>query len=116
MSRLDPFRRRALQALCACAAVLLGACGSDSPVEVGAGLLPAEPVTTFEVVLEADQFLALDSAFALYNQPADAGFAMIAADYAGVLDAHALNRFSIVRTITVRDTLANSVRIDSLPR
>ena len=116
MSLLDPFRRGALRALCACAAVLLGACGSDSPVEVGAGLLPAEPVTTFEVVLEADQFLALDSAFALYNQPADAGFAMIAADYAGVLDAHALNRFSIVRTITVRDTLANSVRIDSLPR
>lgn len=108
--------RHALRTLASSALALLAACGNDSPVEVGEGLLPGEPVGTFEVVLEADRFLALDSAFALYHTPADASFAIIAENYQGALNAHVLRRFSIVRTISVRDTLTNTVRLDTLPR
>ncbi len=107
------------RALPACAGVALAlataACGNDSPVAVGEQLLPGDPVTSFEVVLEADQFLALDSAFALFTNTAQSSFTMVANDFESALDARALARFSIPNTITVIDS-AGSSAIDTLPR
>lgn len=97
------------------AAAVLAACGNDSPVELGEQLLPGEPVTSFEVVLDAEQFLALDSAFALYTNPSQANHAIVANDFEGTLDARALARFTIVRTITVRDTAGSGTVVDTLP-
>lgn len=103
--------------LCAAAAMLVAsaACGNDSPVAIGEQLLPGQPVTSFEVVLEADQFLALDSAYALFTTPSQASFVIVAQDFDGALDAHALASFSIVKTITVRDTAGTGTVIDTLP-
>ena len=98
--------------------VLLGsaACGTESPVEIGEQLLPGQPVASFEVVLDTDQFLVLDSAFSLYSEPYQAGGQFVAADFDGVLDARALARFNpIPSTINVRDTVSNTTVTDSTP-
>jgi hypothetical protein len=97
-------------------ALLAAACGNDAPLSVGDELLPSQPVTSWEVVLDADEYLALDSAFAIYDTPAGAGFLLVAEDFEATLDAHVLARFSILRTITVRDTVTNGSVIDTLPR
>ncbi|MGH7444827.1 MAG: hypothetical protein ACREKM_08130, partial [Longimicrobiales bacterium] len=108
--------RRSLPVLAAAATLLASAaCGNDSPVALGEQLLPGQPVTSFEVVLDAEQFLALDSAFALFTTPSQASYTIVANDFAGTLDAHALATFSIVKTITVRDTAGTGTVIDTLP-
>lgn len=108
--------RRAFFRVLPLALLAAAACGTESPVEVGEQLLPDEPVTSFEVVLDADRFLVLDSAFALFRLPYQAQFVIVAEDFEGVLDAHALARFqTLPRSITVRDTVGTGTVSDTLP-
>lgn len=69
------------------------ACTEEGPTEVGGGLVTGGELRTFEVVLEAAQFLVLDTAFAGYNVPVGSGYQVVANNFDGVLDAHALTRF-----------------------
>jgi hypothetical protein len=102
-------RTRALVALLA---PLLGACGDESPTEAGGPLLPGE-IRTFEVILEPGRYLLADSAFAGYGVVADADYLVVANDFDGVVDAHALARFGIPRSISVVDSLGVQ-RTDSM--
>lgn len=103
--------------LVAGAVLLSAACGNDAPLSVGDELLPNQPITSYEVILEAEEFLALDSAFAIYDAGQPVGFAIIANSFESVLDANVLARFLILKTITVRDTLVTgSTIVDTLPR
>lgn len=108
--------KRALALLASLALLGSAACETESPVGIGEELLPGQPVTSFEVVLGAGQFLVLDSAFALYNRPYQAGAQYVAEDFDGVLDARALSRFApLPRSITVIDSASNTSATDTLP-
>jgi len=95
-------------------AFALGACGQENPTDVGGPLLPGG-VTTFTVTLDADRFLLSDSAFTGYTRPQEAPFFVIAEDFQGAFDAHAVARLFMPRTITVFDASGLS-RVDSMPR
>jgi hypothetical protein len=88
-----------------CAALAVGACGEETPTGVGAGLLPADAIQTFEVVLGPDRYLVWDTAFGQYSATADAPFAVIAHQYQGALDSRLLIRYGIPAQIIVVDTL-----------
>jgi hypothetical protein len=91
------------------------ACGEEAPTEVGAGLLPPDAVRTFEIILEPHEYMVFDTAFGLYSEPEDANFLVVANQFDGALQSHALARFSLPRFIGVLDTLGAS-QVDSLPR
>jgi hypothetical protein len=95
--------------------LVLSACGDEGPTEIGAGLLPANPIRTFEVVLGPERYLVFDTAFGLYSEPQDAAFLILADRFEGVLDAHGLARFNIPTAISVVDTLGIA-RLDTMPR
>lgn len=87
------------------AAVVLAGCADEDPTGVGGSLIPGGAVRTIEYVLDADQFLAHDTAFAGLVDPAGVGFLMVARDYGDLLDANALVRFpSPPATVEFSDT------------
>jgi hypothetical protein len=96
------------------AALLAAGCGQEEPTGVGGGLLPAEVIRTFEVVLEPAQYLVADTAFGLYSEPADADFLILANRYQGALDSRILARFILPTTLSFPDSLG-VVRPDSAP-
>jgi len=104
---------RGLVATCALAAS--AACGEESPTDVGGSLLPGQAIRTIEVVLDPASFLARDTSFSGYSDPALANFFVLAKSFQGVLDAHALARFDIPKVIAVTDS-AGTLRSDSAPR
>ena len=95
------------------AGILLG-CGEESPTDVGGPLLPAGSVRTFEVVLDAADFMGVDTSFSGYTRIQGSGFQVVADGFEGTLDAHTLARFDIPTIIAVTDT-AGVVRTDSTP-
>jgi len=104
---------RGLAALCVLAP--LAACGEESPTDVGGSLLPGQAIRTIEVMLDPALFLARDTSFSGYSDPALANFFVLAKSFQGVLDAHALARFDIPTVIAVTDS-AGTLRSDSAPR
>ena len=95
---------------------LLGtACGRETPTDVGGPLLPGDAVRTFEVILDASSYLAIDSAFSGFDEIFGASFNMVAQAYQGALDAHTLARFAIPSIISAPDS-AGTTRNDSTPR
>lgn len=106
-----------LQNVCLVSAVgLLAGCTQETPTEIGGPLLPGTDVRTFEVILEADQFLQNDTAFSGYAQAFDANFLLLARNFEGVVDANTLIRFGRPPgSLQVRDS-AGTVRPDTLPR
>jgi hypothetical protein len=94
---------------------VLSACGDEGPTEIGAGLLPANPIRTFEIVIGPERYLVFDTAFGLYSEPQDAAFLILADRFDGVLDARGLARFNIPTSISVVDTLGTA-RLDTMPR
>ena len=89
----------------------LAGCGDEEPTGVGSVLI-GPGVTTFEVVLEAESFLATDTTFDSLGRFRDAPFRMVANDFAGELDAHTL--FQITRPFTVTYQVDGVSRTDSL--
>src|SRR5688500_1435471 len=96
-------------------AVLFVACDQEAPTGVGGRLLPQNAIRTFEVFLEADRYLAFDTAFGLYSLPGEADFAIIANTYRGSLNSRMLLHYDLPRTIVVLDA-QGVARTDSLPR
>jgi hypothetical protein len=95
------------------AALLAAGCGVEDPTSVGGGLLPAEVITTFEVVLEPARYLVSDTAFGLYSAPADADFLIVANQYRSALDSRILARFTLPTTVTL--PVGGVTRTDSMP-
>jgi hypothetical protein len=97
---------------CVLAATGLAACGDEDPVGL-VGWLPDGAVRTIQVVLEAPEFLAWDSARAGYTRPTSAQHLVVAEDFGGALDSHVLLRFATLPK-TVRYDSAGT-KIDTLP-
>jgi hypothetical protein len=90
-------------------------CGRETPTDVGGPLLPGDAVRTFEVVLDAASYLAVDSAFSGFDEIFGASFNMVAHEYQGALEAHTLARFQVPTVISAPDS-AGTTRSDSTPR
>lgn len=96
-------------------AVLLAACGRETPTDVGGTLLPGQSVRTFETVLDASAFLVRDTSFSGYGRPANSTFLFVTRARGGALESRALLKWPVLPgVITVRDA-AGTLRADSMP-
>lgn len=107
-------RGRSRAGLLIAAVLLPGACSEETPTGVGGGLLPPDGIRTFEVVLEPGRWLVSDTAFGLYSAVPDETFFLLADGFDDALDSRGLMRF-IVPAVSARDTVTNTVRVDTLP-
>lgn len=96
------------------AALAMAACGEETPTGVGGPLLPGDAIRTFEIVLDAADYLESDTAFSGYTDLDDVDFQLIARAFEGVFDAHAMTRFDIPDVVAITDT-AGVVQTDSTP-
>lgn len=95
---------------------VVSACTEETPTDVGDDLLPSGDVRTFEVILDAADYLTYDTTFSGYAGPQNAPFTIVANKFAGVLDANTLLRFQQPPPfINVRNAAGTSV-VDSAPR
>src|SRR5688500_3274664 len=69
------------------------ACTDEVPTDVGDDLLPSGDVRTFEVILDAADFLTYDTTFSGYASTQNAAFSVLANKFEGVVDANVLFRF-----------------------
>ncbi len=95
--------------------VLLAGCGNDDPTGVGAPLYPEGVVRTFEIVLDAPQFLLADTMIGGFIDPGQSGLLVVAEDFGGSLDAHSLLRFSLLPKTVQFTGSTGSQRTDTLP-
>ncbi len=95
-------RSRSLFALLAALAVTVAACSDETPTLSGPGAFPPGGVAvTREVILPASRFFEVLGGFSGYTRASDAAYAVVANQYGGGLDAHALARFTgFPRTVT----------------
>jgi hypothetical protein len=94
------------------AAGLMVGCGDESPTGVGSELL-GPGVETYEVILDATDFLVADTTFNQIGRLYDALFFMAAHEFGGELEARTL--FSVSRPFTVTHTPpGGSSRTDSV--
>ena len=94
----------------------LAACTEENPTEIGAPLVPGNTLETFEVFLDAAQYLVFDTAFSGYADAFDSDLMVVARAFEGVTDANTLIRYTLRPTsIQVRDS-AGTVRTDTLAR
>ena len=89
----------------------LAGCGDEDPTAVGSVLI-GPSVTTFEVVLGAEDFLQVDTTYDGFGHIREAAFRLVANGFAGELDAHTL--FQIARPFTVTYQMDGQSRTDSL--
>jgi hypothetical protein len=89
----------------------LAACGDELPTAVGGDLM-GPGVRTYEVVLDAADFLVRDTTFDGIGTLNEAVFEMGAHQFEGVLDARTV--FSLFRPLTASYTLNNETRVDSI--
>ncbi len=86
------------------APLLAAGCQEESPVGLGDGPLPGEPVTV-EVTIPWSDFASNLEVFGGYGSPQDLGRGVLALQYEGVLDARTLLRFGeYPDTVTVQDS------------
>lgn len=99
------------------AVVLAAACGRESPTAVGGSLLSGGGARTFELVLNAPQFLQADTSISGFaTKSIQAAFLVVANAVGGTVNAHILARFaSPTATITVLDS-TGAQKTDTLPR
>ncbi|HEX2209723.1 MAG TPA: hypothetical protein VHG93_18730 [Longimicrobium sp.] len=87
-------RPRFLFGLLAALAVTVAACSDETPTLSGEGPFPpGSAATTREVILPASSFLRVLGSFSGYSAATDAPYVMVANQYQGELNAHALARF-----------------------
>lgn len=95
-------RSRSLFVLLAALAVTVAACSDETPTLSGPGEFPAGGrAVTREVILPASRFFEVLGGFSGYTRASDASYAVVANQYGGELNAHALARFvGFPRTVT----------------
>jgi hypothetical protein len=108
------FLQRPVLALLLGGGLALTGCTEEGPVAVGGSLLPGA-VRTYELLLDASEFLVADTAAGGFTRPAAAGF-MLAAHQADGLDAHALVRFTRFPGFVGYFDAAGQAQTDTMPR
>jgi len=92
--------------------VLAAGCQEETPVGLGGGPLPGEPVTV-EVTIPWSGFASNLEVFGGYGSPADLGRGVVALQYEGVLEARTLMRVGpYPDTVSVRDS-TGTIRPDA---
>lgn len=100
---------------CVCGAFALAACADEGPTDVGGVLIPDDLVRTYDIVLDASQFLAFDTVIGGFSRPSETNFRVVAAAHGGTLDARLLARFAPPpRAVTYTDT-EGATRTDTMP-
>lgn len=94
-------------------AVALPACDREDPTTIGAPLVENGAVRTFEVTLDASQFLVRDTAFSSFPPPFSTFF-ILANAFEGSVNAHGLFRFSVDPFVGVVNA-AGKLTVDSVP-
>jgi hypothetical protein len=88
-------RPRSLFALLAALAVTVAACSDETPTLSGPGPFPpGGRAVTREVILPAARFFQVLGSFSNYTDASDASYVVVANQYGGELNAHALARFT----------------------
>jgi hypothetical protein len=76
------------------ALLALAGCSNDVPTATGTELFPAgTEMTTIDLVLPADQFLSGDTVYDGFSSVRSVNYLLVANQFDGALDAHALVRF-----------------------
>lgn len=91
----------------------LSACGDEDPTGVGSGLI-GPGATTFEVILDAEDFLLTDSTFDGLGEFGDAAFRIAANDFGGEFTANTLFRIARPFTVTYAPVEDGATQTDSL--
>ena len=92
---------------------VLTACSDEDPTGVGSELV-GESVRTYEVVLEAGEFLQSDTTFDRIGSLNQARLWLVAEDFAGVLDARTLISVDPPETVQYEDS--TTTQVDSVAR
>ncbi len=100
--------------LFAAALMALGGCGKESPTAVGGALVEGD-VRTFEVILNAADFLVTDTTVDNIEPPGGVPFTLVANQFEGTFTAHALLKYEVPTQFTYTDTTDNSTT-DTLPQ
>ena len=87
---------------------VLTACSDEDPTAVGSELI-GESVRTYEVVLEAEEFLQADTTFDRLGSLNSAGIWLVAEDYGGELDARTLLSVDPPTTVQYEDSAGTQV-------
>jgi hypothetical protein len=95
------------------ALMVLGGCGKESPTSVGATLAQGD-VRTFEVILDAADFLVSDTTYDNFEPPGGVPFLLAANQFEGSFSAHTLLKYELPTRFTYTDTTDNSFT-DTLP-
>lgn len=110
--------RRVARSILVVGLVGAAACGEESPTNIGGSLLPGPSVETFEVILDASDYLVSDTSFSGYIEPFQSvnayGYLLFANEFDGALNARALAEFEIPESITVTDSTGVE-QTDSMP-
>ncbi|MEO5511674.1 MAG: hypothetical protein ABIS27_13665 [Longimicrobiales bacterium] len=93
----------------------VAACDREDPTTIGAPLVENGAVRTFEVTLEASQFLVRDTSFSAFAPSPTIPFLILALNYEGALNAHALAKFAVDPFLGVTDA-AGILKFDSTPK
>jgi hypothetical protein len=97
------------------AALAVAACGEELPTEAGGGLLPTGLVRTFSVVLEPDDYLVSDTSLAVYGEPYEVPWGLVAETFEGVLSANIVARMPVMpRAISVINA-SGVLETDTMP-
>lgn len=99
--------------LFAVALTALSSCGKVSPTAVGGALVEGD-VRTFEVVLNAADFLVMDTTFDNFTPPSGVTFLLVSNQFEGSFSSHALLKYALPTSFTYTDTTDNSFT-DTLP-
>ncbi|HSH46355.1 MAG TPA: hypothetical protein VK966_10980 [Longimicrobiales bacterium] len=93
--------------------IALTACGDEDPTGVGSGLI-GPGATTFELVLDAEEFLLSDTTFGGLGEFGSAPFRVVANAFEGEFTAHTLFQINRPFTVTYGTGEGSATRTDSL--
>ena len=83
----------------------LGACDQELPTDVGGEHLPESSLRTYEILLDDEIFLLSDSVLRGFGTSNLSNILLVAEDYGGILDSHALVQFGdFPITVTYADS------------
>ncbi|MEJ2184342.1 MAG: hypothetical protein P8Z36_00215 [Gemmatimonadota bacterium] len=96
------------------ALMVLGGCGKESPTALGGSLVKGN-VRTYQVTLNAADFLVTDTTFDNFEPPGGVPFVLVANQFEGTFTAHTLLKYRLPTQFTYTDTTDNSFT-DTLPQ
>ncbi|MFO7259659.1 MAG: hypothetical protein DIU52_000790 [bacterium] len=105
---------RSVLAFVLAAGMVALACADEDPTGVGGPLVPGGAVRTFEIVLEAEDFLVSDTALGGFVTQGQLLYRVLASGYEG-MTAHAVGRFAPAPASVTYVDASGATRTDTLP-